>query len=115
MQPARNSGARAVRPGPGGVGHAPGGSRPSVAPFGRALRETARMTPLEVAAPMAAVADPGPAREPGPGGRPRAGVRWKMAALLTAIMVLSYIDRQAFPSIVKAIEREIPISDQQFS
>lgn len=41
--------------------------------------------------------------------------RWYAVALVTAAIAISYFDRQTLPVAITAIERTIPISDQQFS
>jgi MFS transporter, ACS family, hexuronate transporter len=42
-------------------------------------------------------------------------VRWYFVALVTAAIAISYFDRQTLPVAISAIERTIPISNQQFS
>src|SRR5271156_3743845 len=42
-------------------------------------------------------------------------VRWYFVALVTAAIAISYFDRQTLPVAISAIERAIPLSDQQFS
>ena len=41
--------------------------------------------------------------------------RWYPVALVTAAIAISYFDRQTLPVAIAAIQRNIPISDQQFS
>ena len=41
--------------------------------------------------------------------------RWFSVALVTAAIAISYFDRQTLPVAIAAIQRSIPISDQQFS
>jgi ACS family hexuronate transporter-like MFS transporter len=41
--------------------------------------------------------------------------RWYFVALVTAAIAISYFDRQTLPVAISAIERTIPLSDQQFS
>ena len=41
--------------------------------------------------------------------------RWYAVALVTAAIAISYFDRQTLPVAISAIQRSIPISDQQFS
>ncbi|MGP8260573.1 MAG: MFS transporter [Acidobacteriaceae bacterium] len=41
--------------------------------------------------------------------------QWYFVALVTAAIAISYFDRQTLPVAIKAIERTIPISNQQFS
>jgi MFS transporter, ACS family, hexuronate transporter len=40
---------------------------------------------------------------------------WYFVALVTAVIAISYFDRQTLPVAISAIERTIPISNQQFS
>ena len=42
-------------------------------------------------------------------------LRWKMAILITAAIAVSYFDRQTLPVAIHAIQREIPVSNVQFS
>ena len=42
-------------------------------------------------------------------------LRWKMAILITAAIAISYFDRQTLPVAIHAIQREIPVSNVQFS
>jgi MFS transporter, ACS family, hexuronate transporter len=42
-------------------------------------------------------------------------LRWKMAALISAAIAISYFDRQTLPVAIHAIQREIPVSNVQFS
>ena len=42
-------------------------------------------------------------------------VEWHFVALVTAAIAISYFDRQTLPVAISAIERTIPLSDQQFS
>jgi ACS family hexuronate transporter-like MFS transporter len=42
-------------------------------------------------------------------------LRWKMAYLITAAIAISYFDRQTLPIAINAIQREIPVSNIQFS
>lgn len=41
-------------------------------------------------------------------------IRWRMAVLVGAAIAISYLDRQALPVAVKAIEAEIPLTNTQF-
>ncbi len=41
--------------------------------------------------------------------------RWKIAALLSAAIAISYFDRQTLPVAIQAIQRDIPVSNTQFS
>jgi len=49
--------------------------------------------------------------------RPAPGptLRWRIAVLVSAAIAISYLDRQTLPVAIKAIERDIPVSNQQFS
>src|SRR3954454_19320839 len=42
-------------------------------------------------------------------------LRWYFVTLVTAAIAISYFDRQTLPVAISAIERNIPISNQQFS
>ena len=42
-------------------------------------------------------------------------LRWRISLLVAAAIAISYFDRQTLPIAVKAIQREIPISNTQFS
>jgi ACS family hexuronate transporter-like MFS transporter len=42
-------------------------------------------------------------------------VQWYFVALVTAAIAVSYFDRQTLPVAISAIQRTIPLSDQQFS
>jgi MFS transporter, ACS family, hexuronate transporter len=48
---------------------------------------------------------------------PRTGMepRWYFVMMVTAAIAISYFDRQTLPVAISAIQRNIPISDQQFS
>jgi MFS family permease len=48
-------------------------------------------------------------------GRGGMELRWYFVALVTAAIVISYFDRQTLPVAISAIQRSIPISNQQFS
>jgi ACS family hexuronate transporter-like MFS transporter len=48
-------------------------------------------------------------------GRGGMEVRWYFVALVTAAIAISYFDRQTLPVAITAIQRNIPISNQQFS
>jgi ACS family hexuronate transporter-like MFS transporter len=41
--------------------------------------------------------------------------RWRIAVLVSAAIAISYLDRQTLPVAVKAIARDIPLSNEQFS
>jgi hypothetical protein len=42
-------------------------------------------------------------------------MRWRIALLISVAIAISYLDRQTLPVAIKAIERDIPVSNQQFS
>lgn len=42
-------------------------------------------------------------------------MRWRIAILVSAAIAISYLDRQTLPVAVKAISRDIPLSNAQFS
>jgi ACS family hexuronate transporter-like MFS transporter len=42
-------------------------------------------------------------------------LRWHMAVLITAAIAISYFDRQTLPVAIRAIQREIPITNTQYS
>lgn len=42
-------------------------------------------------------------------------VRWDFVVMVTAAIAVSYFDRQTLPVAISAIERTIPLNDQQFS
>jgi MFS transporter, ACS family, hexuronate transporter len=41
--------------------------------------------------------------------------RWRIAVLVSVAIGISYLDRQTLPVAIKAIEQEIPVTNQQFS
>jgi ACS family hexuronate transporter-like MFS transporter len=41
--------------------------------------------------------------------------RWRIAVLVGAAIAISYLDRQTLPVAIKAIERDIPVTNAQFS
>ncbi len=45
----------------------------------------------------------------------RITMQWYFVALVTAAIAISYFDRQTLPVAISAIQRTIPLSDQQFS
>jgi MFS transporter, ACS family, hexuronate transporter len=47
-------------------------------------------------------------------GAPRM-LRWRIAILLSAAIAISYLDRQTLPVAIKAISRDIPLTNVQFS
>ena len=49
------------------------------------------------------------------GATPEGNRRWYFVALVTAAIAISYFDRQTLPVAISAIQRNIPISNQQFS
>jgi ACS family hexuronate transporter-like MFS transporter len=53
----------------------------------------------------------GSLRRPAPGPT----LRWRIAILVSAAIAISYLDRQTLPVAIKAIERDIPVTNQQFS
>jgi ACS family hexuronate transporter-like MFS transporter len=42
-------------------------------------------------------------------------LRWRIAILVSAAIAISYLDRQTLPVAIKAISRDIPLTNQQFS
>src|SRR5919106_998666 len=42
-------------------------------------------------------------------------LRWRLALLVSAAIAVSYLDRQTLPVAIKAIEQEIPVTNEQFS
>ncbi len=42
-------------------------------------------------------------------------LRWRIACLVSVAIAISYLDRQTLPVAIKAIERDIPITNEQFS
>lgn len=42
-------------------------------------------------------------------------MRWRIAILVSAAIAISYLDRQTLPVAIKAIAKDIPLSNQQFS
>ena len=42
-------------------------------------------------------------------------MRWRIAVLVSAAIAISYLDRQTVPVAVKAISRDIPLTNEQFS
>ena len=42
-------------------------------------------------------------------------LRWRIAVLVSAAIAISYLDRQTLPVAIKAISRDIPLTNQQFS
>jgi MFS transporter, ACS family, hexuronate transporter len=42
-------------------------------------------------------------------------LRWRMSLLITAAIAISYFDRQTLPVAIRAIQREIPVTNTQFS
>jgi ACS family hexuronate transporter-like MFS transporter len=46
---------------------------------------------------------------------PLVKTRWRIAVLVSVAIAISYLDRQTLPVAIKAIEQDIPVSNQQFS
>ena len=42
-------------------------------------------------------------------------MRWRIALLISVAIAISYLDRQTLPVAIKAIERDIPVTNQEFS
>ena len=42
-------------------------------------------------------------------------LRWRIAILVSVAIAISYLDRQTLPVAIKAIERDIPVTNEQFS
>jgi MFS transporter, ACS family, aldohexuronate transporter len=42
-------------------------------------------------------------------------LRWRIAVLVGVAIAISYLDRQTLPVAIKAIERDIPVTNEQFS
>jgi ACS family hexuronate transporter-like MFS transporter len=42
-------------------------------------------------------------------------LRWRIAVLISIAIAISYLDRQTLPVAIKAIEKDIPLSNEQFS
>ena len=42
-------------------------------------------------------------------------LRWRLALLVSAAIAISYLDRQTLPVAIKAIEQDIPVTNEQFS
>jgi ACS family hexuronate transporter-like MFS transporter len=42
-------------------------------------------------------------------------IRWRIAFLVSVAIAISYLDRQTLPVAIKAIEQDIPVTNQQFS
>ncbi len=42
-------------------------------------------------------------------------LRWRIAILVSVAIAISYLDRQTLPVAIKAIEADIPLTNQQFS
>src|ERR1035441_7536340 len=51
----------------------------------------------------------------GGAGRRRMELRWYFVLMVTAAIAISYFDRQTLPVAISTIQRNIPISNQQFS
>src|SRR4051812_10937594 len=50
-----------------------------------------------------------------PASATQPALRWRIALLVSAAIAISYLDRQALPVAIKAVQQEIPISNEQFS
>src|SRR5256885_9970480 len=50
-----------------------------------------------------------------PASATQPALRWRIALLVSAAIAISYLDRQTLPVAIKAVQREIPISNEQFS
>jgi ACS family hexuronate transporter-like MFS transporter len=55
------------------------------------------------------------AAPPSPAVASRNPLRWRIAFLASAAIAISYLDRQTLPVAIKAIQKEIPISNEGFS
>jgi MFS transporter, ACS family, hexuronate transporter len=42
-------------------------------------------------------------------------LRWRIAILVSTAIAISYLDRQTLPVAIKAISRDIPVTNEQFS
>src|SRR3974377_222975 len=42
-------------------------------------------------------------------------LRWRIALMVSAAIAISYLDRQTLPVAIKAIQQDIPISNEKFS
>src|SRR3974377_2419061 len=42
-------------------------------------------------------------------------LRWQIAILVSAAIAISYLDRQTLPVAIKAVQQDIPISNERFS
>ena len=42
-------------------------------------------------------------------------LRWRIAILISVAIAISYLDRQTLPVAIKAISKDIPLSNEQFS
>ncbi len=42
-------------------------------------------------------------------------LRWWIAGMLAVATALNYLDRQSFPVVVRVVQRDIPISDREYS
>lgn len=42
-------------------------------------------------------------------------LRWRIATLVSVAIAISYLDRQTLPVAIKAIERDIPVTNEEFS
>lgn len=46
---------------------------------------------------------------------PQTRLRWRIALLVSAAIAISYLDRQTLPVAIKAVQKDIPITNEQFS
>ncbi len=56
-----------------------------------------------------------PEETPGRMHHPSSSFRWKIALLVSAAIAISYLDRQTLPVAIKAVQKDIPISNEHFS
>lgn len=56
-----------------------------------------------------------PEEIPGHMHQPSSSFRWKIALLVSAAIAISYLDRQTLPVAIKAVQKDIPISNEHFS
>jgi ACS family hexuronate transporter-like MFS transporter len=64
---------------------------------------------------MTKLADDQPVAELATDARPSVSVRWTIAIMLGAAIAISYFDRNTLSVAVKAIQKDIPITDPQFA
>ncbi len=56
-----------------------------------------------------------PLASPAPAVKPRSHARWVVAAALTVVTAISYLDRQTLPVLIGVVQQEIPISNAAFA